>query len=41
LEEAIRRDDPVTLLLPWLPHVDRLRNDPRFPSMLSRARLVH
>jgi DNA-binding winged helix-turn-helix (wHTH) protein len=41
LEEAIRRDDPVALLLPWLPHVDRLRNDPRFPSMLARARLVH
>jgi len=41
LEEAIRRDDPVTLLLPWLPHVDRLRNDPRFPTMLARARLVH
>ena len=41
LEEAIRRDDPVALLLPWLPHVDRVRNDPRFPSMLTRARLVH
>jgi len=41
LEEAIRRDDPVALLLPWLPHVDRLRNDPRFPSMLARVRLVH
>jgi DNA-binding winged helix-turn-helix (wHTH) protein/Flp pilus assembly protein TadD len=41
LEEAIRRDDPVALLLPWLPHLDRLRNDPRFPSMLARARLVH
>ena len=41
LEEAIRRDDPVALLLPWLPHLDRLRNDPRFPSMLSLARLVH
>jgi DNA-binding winged helix-turn-helix (wHTH) protein/Tfp pilus assembly protein PilF len=41
LEEAIKRDDPVTLLLPWLPHLDRLRNDPRFGSFLSRARLVH
>ena len=41
LEEAVRRDDPVALLLPWLPHLDRLRNDPRFQSMLSLARLVH
>jgi DNA-binding winged helix-turn-helix (wHTH) protein len=41
LDEAIRRDDPVALLLPWLPHVDRLRNDPRFPWMLARVRLVH
>ena len=41
LEEAIRRDDPVALFLPWLPHLDRLRNDPRFPSMLSLVRLVH
>ena len=40
LDEAIRRDDPVALLLPWLPHVDRLRNDPRFPSMVARVRLV-
>jgi DNA-binding winged helix-turn-helix (wHTH) protein len=41
LDEAIRRDDPVALLLPWLPHLDRLRNDPRFASMLARVRLVH
>ncbi len=40
LEEAIRRDDPVTLLLAYLPHLDRLRNDPRFPSLLMRARAV-
>ena len=41
LEEAVRRDDPVVLFLPYLPHLDRLRNDPRFASILSRARLVH
>jgi DNA-binding winged helix-turn-helix (wHTH) protein/Flp pilus assembly protein TadD len=40
LEEAVRRDDPVTLLLPWLPHLDRLRNDPRFATILARVRLV-
>ena len=40
LEEAVRRDDPVTLLLPWLPHLDRLRNDPRFATVLARVRLV-
>lgn len=41
LEDAVRRDDPVVLFLPYLPHLDRLRNDPRFASILSRARLVH
>ena len=41
LEEAVRRDDPVTLLVPWLPHLDRLRNDPRFATILARLRLVH
>ncbi|MGZ5932018.1 MAG: winged helix-turn-helix domain-containing protein [Rhizomicrobium sp.] len=40
LEDAVRRDDPVVLFLPYLPHLDRLRNDPRFASILSRARLV-
>ena len=40
LERAIRRDEPVTLFIPWLPHLDRIRNDPRFTSILSRVRLV-
>jgi DNA-binding winged helix-turn-helix (wHTH) protein/tetratricopeptide (TPR) repeat protein len=41
LDEALRRDDPVLLLLPHLPHLDRLRNDPRFAGVLMRARPVH
>jgi tetratricopeptide (TPR) repeat protein len=40
LEDAVRQDDPVILFLPYLPHVDRIRNDPRFASISSRARLV-
>jgi DNA-binding winged helix-turn-helix (wHTH) protein len=40
LEDAVRRDDPVTLLLPWLPQLDRLRNDPRFATLLARVRMV-
>lgn len=41
LEEAVRQDDPVVLLLPYLPHLDRIRNDPRFALLADRARLVH
>jgi DNA-binding winged helix-turn-helix (wHTH) protein/Tfp pilus assembly protein PilF len=41
LEDAIRTGDPVTLMLPWLPLLDRLRNDPRFAGVLARARPVH
>jgi len=41
LEDAIRISDPVTLILPYLPLLDRLRNDPRFAGVLARARLVH
>ena len=41
LENALRADDPVLLLLPYLPHLDRLRNDPRFAGVLARARPVH
>ena len=40
LEEALARDDPTLLFLPFLPHLDRLRNDPRFASILTRARPV-
>ena len=40
LEEALARDDPTLLFLPYLPHLDRLRNDPRFASVLTRARPV-
>jgi transcriptional activator of cad operon len=40
LEEAVRRDDPAVLFLGHLPHLDRLRNDPRFASVMTRARLV-
>ncbi len=40
LEEALRRDDPALLFLAHLPHLDRLRNDPRFASIQSRARPV-
>jgi hypothetical protein len=40
LEDAIRADDPVILFLPWLPHLDRLRNDPRFATLAARARPV-
>ena len=41
LEEALRQDDPVLLFLPHLPHLDRIRNDPRFALLSQRARLVH
>lgn len=40
LNEAVRVDDPTLLLLPYLPHLDRLRNDPRFAALLERVRLV-
>jgi DNA-binding winged helix-turn-helix (wHTH) protein/Tfp pilus assembly protein PilF len=40
MDEAVRRDDPVILFLPYLPHLDRLRNDPRFGALIERARPV-
>lgn len=40
LERAAERDDPVLLLLPYLPHLDRLRNDARFTALIARTRLV-
>jgi tetratricopeptide (TPR) repeat protein len=38
LEDALRADAPVLLFLAYLPHLDRLRNDPRFASIQARAR---
>jgi DNA-binding winged helix-turn-helix (wHTH) protein len=40
LDIAASRNDPVLLMLPWLPHLDRLRNDPRFSALVERVRLV-
>ncbi|HWF01509.1 MAG TPA: winged helix-turn-helix domain-containing protein [Caulobacteraceae bacterium] len=40
LETAARHDDPLLMLLPWLPHFDALRPDPRFERLLGRVRLV-
>lgn len=40
LELAASRDDPFLLFLPWLPHLDRLRNDPRFAVFSDGVRLV-
>ncbi len=40
LDAAILKDDPTLLLLPWLPHLDCLRNDPRFAAASERARPV-
>jgi DNA-binding winged helix-turn-helix (wHTH) protein len=41
LDEAASRGDPYLLLLPYMPHLDRLRNDPRFGALLDRVRVVH
>ncbi len=40
LEDALRVDDPTLLFLTHLPHLDRLRNDPRFASIALRARAL-
>ncbi|HSV04296.1 MAG TPA: winged helix-turn-helix domain-containing protein [Phenylobacterium sp.] len=40
LETALRRDDPLLMLLPWLPHFDPLRGDPRFGRLVGRVRLA-
>jgi len=40
LERAVENDDPTLMLLPFLPHLDRLRNDPRFAALAERARPV-
>jgi tetratricopeptide (TPR) repeat protein len=41
LDEAADRDDPVLLLLPWLPYFDSLRTDPRYEGLVRRLRFVH
>jgi DNA-binding winged helix-turn-helix (wHTH) protein len=40
LEEALAKGDPFLLLLPHMPHIDRLRNDPRFPALIEKVRPV-
>ena len=39
-DKAVARDDPYLLWALRLPQLDRLRNDPRFPSLLERARVL-
>jgi DNA-binding winged helix-turn-helix (wHTH) protein len=41
LDEAAKRDDISLLFLPWLPHFDSLRADPRYARLVQRLRLVH
>ncbi len=40
LDEAVAKGDPYLLLLPHMPHIDRLRNDPRFAALLEKVRPV-
>ena len=40
LETAVERNDPYLLLLPHLPWLDPLNNDPRWRPLLQRARPV-
>jgi Flp pilus assembly protein TadD len=40
LELAVAKDDPVLLILPWLPHLDSLRGRPRYQRLLERLRPV-
>ena len=40
LDKAAARDDCYLLWLPHMPHMDRLRNDPRFVALLERIRPV-
>jgi DNA-binding winged helix-turn-helix (wHTH) protein len=40
LNVAAERGDPVLLVAQYLPHLDRLRNDPRFAALLERVRPV-
>jgi DNA-binding winged helix-turn-helix (wHTH) protein len=40
LSRAVDSDDPFLIVLPWLPHLDRLRNDHRFNAIVERVRMV-
>jgi DNA-binding winged helix-turn-helix (wHTH) protein len=40
LAVAADRGDPVLLMAQYLPHLDRLRNDPRFVALIERIRPV-
>jgi DNA-binding winged helix-turn-helix (wHTH) protein/Flp pilus assembly protein TadD len=40
LDKAVARDDCYLLWLPHMPHLDRLRNDPRFVALLERIRVI-
>lgn len=40
LDKAVARDDPYLLWMPHMPALDRLRNDPRFPALVERIRMV-
>ena len=40
LEAAAANDDPLLVMLPWLPYCDALHDDPRWPRLLDRVRLV-
>ena len=40
LEGALAKDNPLLLLLPWLPYFDPLKSDPRYEPFVKRLRLV-
>lgn len=40
LERVLKHNDPVLVFLPYLPLLDRIRNDPRFADFAARARPV-
>jgi serine/threonine-protein kinase len=40
LGAAAEHDDPYLISLPWLPYCDPLRDDPRWPRLLEKVRLV-
>lgn len=40
LETAAALDDPYLVFLPWLPYCDPLRDDPRWPRLMEKVRLI-
>ncbi|THD55948.1 winged helix-turn-helix domain-containing protein [Phenylobacterium sp.] len=40
LQSAAEIDDPYLVFLPWLPYCDPLRDDPRWPRLMEKVRLV-